>query len=144
MTNFMIGPAIGSVVLQRGVGAPFPDAVTAGQWTVTESGVTAGKAVISVDAGVSVPSGFELRLYFGVEVGGGSDAQFAAGAIITPGTPYETNSTFSPGSTRYGQLAWRRISGSAIDGRSDVKTLTFASGGGLSWADASYNFGAAA
>lgn len=116
------------VLLDSGVtisgteGTGFPPDIAAGDWTAAEVRDSApeGRRRLTVDAGVTVPGGYALRLYSGPTDGGDATAATAA---ITPGGSYTTVGTLPIGSTAYNRLYWLRASDAAIAAATTQKSF---------------------
>jgi len=94
-------------VAVAGPGA-FPPTLPDGAWSVAEvrDAAPEGRRVITIDAAVVVPDGFELRWYSGREPGG---VVADYNRVMTPGETYVTTGTLLVGETCHNMLYWRWI-----------------------------------
>jgi hypothetical protein len=86
----------------------FPRPIAAALWSAVEvrDAAPEGRRRVTIDAAVTVPAGYELRLYSGPQNGG---ATALSNRIMQPGETFTTSGSLPLGSTCYNLLFWRRI-----------------------------------
>ena len=101
----------------------FPAPVADSLWSIVEARTLSpvGRRTWSVDASVSVPTGFTLEAYSGREQNGGSQT---ASSTVTPGTPGTTSGGYAAGTLLYNLLAWKRTSDGAWGGLTTQRQFT--------------------
>lgn len=91
----------------------FPPDITPADWSAEEVRDSApeGRRAILVNASVTVPPGFLLKLYSGLDSIG---LPTAGNATLTPGQTFITVGSLAVGSTCHNSLAWLRLSDGVI------------------------------
>jgi hypothetical protein len=90
----------------------FPAAIPAAHWSAVEvrDAAPAGRRRIAITPAVTVPAGYELRLYSGPVAGGTTGM---GNRVMQSGEVFTTQGSLAVGSTCHNLLYWRRVSDDA-------------------------------